>query len=138
LEIILTGQPGERQRLVEAFEDFCRHNAIPDSTRQAVDVSLEEHLTNVFTHGYRSGAQALVKVRLEKNANALQVEVSDHAWAFDPLTVPPVDTSVPLEQKPIGGLGLHLIRLNMDELSYERCGEENVFRMVKRFPAPPQ
>ena len=108
---------------------------MPAPTQHAADVALEEHLTNVFSYGYKAGEKALVKVRLETAADSLNVEVSDDAWAFNPLTVPPVDTSVPLEEKPMGGLGLHLIRLNMDELSYERLGEKNVFRMTKRFPA---
>ena len=135
MEFILTGQAGERQRFVEAFEAFCRSNDVPDPTRQAADVALEEHLTNVFSYGYKPGMRALVTVRLKVDSDCLKVEVSDNAWAFDPLTVPPVDISVPLEEKPLGGLGLHLIRLNMDELSYERIGETNVFRMAKRFPA---
>ena len=135
MEFILTGQAGERQRFVEAFEAFCRNNDVPAPTRHAADVALEEHLTNVFSYGYKSDVRPLITVRLAVAENSLKVEVSDDAWAFDPLSVPPVDTSLPLEKKPIGGLGLHLIRLSMDELSYVREGEKNVFRMTKRFPA---
>jgi len=58
--------------------------------------------------------------------------VEDDGKPFDPTQAPVVDTSLPLEKKPIGGLGIHLIRRAMDEMSYRRQANRNVLRMVKR------
>jgi serine/threonine-protein kinase RsbW len=91
---------------------------------------LEEHITNVLSHG---GARAmLVCVRCEVEAGFLVVEVEDDGRFFDPATAPPVNTEIPLEEKPVGGLGIHLMREFMDELSYSRGAERNVLRMKKR------
>jgi len=57
--------------------------------------------------------------------------VSDDGVPFDPLAVAPPDTSLPLEQRPLGGLGIHLVRHLVDEVTYERRGDRNVLTLVK-------
>ena len=64
------------------------------------------------------------------------MDVEDDGRPFDPLAVPPVDTSLPLEEKLIGGFGVHLMRQFMDELSYARESGKNVLRMRKRIVSP--
>jgi len=118
---------------VHAFEDFCRRNAVPDAARQAADLALEEHLTNVLTYGFRDGEERWISVRLQADKNALLAQIADTGKAYNPLTAPPVDTSIPLDEKPIGGLGVHLMRQMMDELTYVREGEVNVLRMSKSY-----
>ena len=108
---------------------------MPDTVRHAADLALEEYLTNAFLHGLELGHPAFVCVKLGVEADRLRVEVADTGKPFNPLTAPHVDTSLPLEEKPMGGLGLHLIRESMDEFFYERRDGKNIFRMVKRFPS---
>jgi anti-sigma regulatory factor (Ser/Thr protein kinase) len=72
-------------------------------------------------------------VRLGVKNNALRVTVTDTGAPYDPLSAPAVDTSVPLENKPIGGLGIYLMKQFMDELFHEREGEKNVLTMIKGF-----
>ncbi len=56
----------------------------------------------------------------------------DNGCPFNPLDRPEVDTAIPLDEKPIGGLGVHLMRRFMDELDYRREDGRNVFRMRKK------
>jgi len=58
--------------------------------------------------------------------------IEDDAGPFNPLDAPAVDTSLPLEQKPLGGLGILLIRKSVDELEYRRSGNRNVLVMKNR------
>lgn len=132
MQIVLNGQPGERENLVRGLEDFCREQHVPPEVRNAADVALEEHVTNVLTYGYEAGVPHRVVVALKVDANCLCVEVADDGKPCDPLATPPVDTSVPLAEKPIGGLGVHLMRAFMDELSYAREAGRNVLRMRKQ------
>ncbi len=132
---ILSGATGERRRFVEAFEEFCRTNLVPDAARQAADLALEEHLTNALSYGFDPGVAKHASVQLDVVENCLHVEVADTGKPFNPLDAPPVDISVPLEEKPIGGLGVHLMRKFMDELSYTRADGRNILRMTKRFAA---
>jgi len=98
-------------------------------------LAIEEHLTNILSYGYEPGTTPHVVIRLETDDRWLRVVVEDNGKAHDPLSTPPVDTSAPLEEKPIGGLGVHLIRQFMDELSYARVAGKNVLRMCKRLEA---
>jgi anti-sigma regulatory factor (Ser/Thr protein kinase) len=133
LEIVLQNRPEEKPRLLKALETFAAENHLPIQVRQAVDLALEEHLTNVLNYGYSDSAGHEIRIRLSCEGRALHVEVEDDGRAFNPLEAPPVDTSLPLEQRPIGGLGVHLMRQFMDALDYRREGGRNFLRMTKRF-----
>ena len=132
MQIVLDGQPAERASVVRGLEEFCREHQIPKQVMNAADVALEEHLTNVLNYGYEAGAPHRVVVDLKSDNGCLCVAVEDDGKPYDPLARPPVDTSLPLAEKPIGGLGVHLMRQFMDELSYARETGKNVLRMRKR------
>ena len=136
MQIVLSGQPGERAGVVRGLEEFCRGQQLPRAIVNAADVALEEHLTNVLNYGYEPGAPHRIIVALKVDDGGLCVDVEDDGRPFDPLAVPPVDTSLPLEEKPIGGFGVHLMRQFMDELSYARESGKNVLRMRKRIVSP--
>ena len=134
MEIILKNKPEEKRRLLTALEEFVCEHQLPPSAVQAADLALEEHLTNVMNYAYDDGAEHKIIVRLQASAADLVIEVEDDGKPFDPTQAPHVDTSLPLNQKPIGGLGIHLIRRSMDEMGYERRDDRNIVRMVKRLP----
>ena len=132
MQIVLNGKPAERASVVRGLEEFCRQQQIPKQVMNAADVALEEHLTNVLNYGYEAGAPRRVVVDLNLDNGCLCVDVEDDGKPYDPLARPPVDTSLPLAEKPIGGLGVHLMRQFMDKLSYAREAGKNVLRMRKR------
>jgi anti-sigma regulatory factor (Ser/Thr protein kinase) len=135
LEIVLTNRPGEKPRLLKALEAFAAEHRLPAKVFQAADLALEEHVTNVLHYAYADTALHKICVRLSCDELALLVEVEDDGRAFNPLDQPRVDTSVPLEQRPVGGLGIHLMRQFMDTLDYRREGGRNILRMTKRLEA---
>ena len=134
MEIIIKTWPEERQRVLDALEDFTRRHAVPASVVKAADLALEEHLTNVVSHGYDASAarDVVIRLTLELDGPWMQLEVEDGGRPFDPLSRLPVDTAVPLEQREIGGLGVHLMRQFMDEIDYRRVTGKNILRMRKR------
>jgi anti-sigma regulatory factor (Ser/Thr protein kinase) len=132
LELILQNKREETQRLLPALEEFARQNHLAPTVLQAVDLALEEHVTNVMSYAYEDAAPHEIRIRLTLETQQLQIEVEDDGRPYDPLSRPPIDTSVPLEEKPVGGLGIHLIRSLMDEVEYRREGRKNILRMRKR------
>lgn len=132
VQVVLRNKPGERQRLVAALHDYARLHHLPAGVLQAADLALEEHLTNVMHHAYADAQDLPVQVRLALEPERLLIEVTDEGQAFNPLEAPEIDPSLPLKQKPVGGLGIHLIRHCMDELRYERQEGKNILRMWKR------
>jgi len=136
LEIILKNRPEEKRKLLAALESFVGAHQLPKAVFQAADLVLEEHLTNVMSYAYDDRQEHEIRVRLEAGAAELVIEVEDDGRAFDPTQAPEVNTSLPLDQRPIGGLGIHFIRRYMDEARYQRRANRNVLRMIKRLPVP--
>lgn len=134
MQIVLQNQPSEKQRVAQALEQFGRDHQLPAAVVQAADLALEEHLTNLMNYGFTDNRPHQITVRFSL-ASHFVVEVEDDGPPFNPLEVPAVDITLPLEQRPIGGLGIHLIRGFMDEIEYRSEGGKNVLRMGKRLPA---
>jgi serine/threonine-protein kinase RsbW/sigma-B regulation protein RsbU (phosphoserine phosphatase) len=84
-------------------------------------------------HGGCAGKENAVRVRLQLQGDGVHVDYSDHGDAFDPLDVQPPELDVPLEERQVGGLGIHLIRQIMQDLEYHREGEWN--RITMRRPS---
>jgi len=134
LQLVLKNQPGERQKVARALEEFGRDHNLPANVVNAADLALEEHLTNLMSYGFPDNREHEIKVRFTLASDFI-IEIEDDGPPFNPLQLPPVDTSVALEQRPIGGLGIHLIRRFMDGIEYHSEGGRNVLRMRKRLPA---
>ena len=68
---------------------------------------------------------------LALEGDELTIRVEDDGRAFDPLQAPPPDLDLPLEERPVGGLGIHIVRSVMDAVEYQRRGGRNVLTMRK-------
>lgn len=133
MQIVVNNQPGEKQKVAQALEQFALEHQLPALVVQAADLALEEYLTNLMNYAFADNREHQIKVRLTVDSDFI-IEVEDDGPPFNPLEVPAVDTSVPLEQRPIGGLGIHLMRRFMDQIEYRSEGGANVLRMRKRLP----
>ncbi len=134
MQIVFKNQPSEKPKVTQALEQFARDNHLPANIVQAADLALEEHITNLMDYGLADNHEHQIVVRFALSPDFI-IEVEDDGPPFDPRQLPDVDTTVPLEQRPIGGLGIHLMRRFMDELEYRSEGGRNVLRMRKRLRA---
>jgi serine/threonine-protein kinase RsbW len=107
--------------------------------RPAADlhVAIEEHLTNVINHGYAPGQTGRITVRFLPEPDELRVEIQDDAPPFNPLLIPPVDVAHPIDERSVGGLGVHLMRRLTDQLEYERREPWNRLVLRKRLHQEP-
>ena len=131
VQVALINQPAEKQKMLQALQAFARDHRLPQKVLQAADLALEEHLTNVMKYGFDDAQPREILVRLEIIDGEFQIEVEDDGKPFNPLEHPEPDLNLPLSERPLGGLGIHLIRKFMDELGYRREGGRNVFQMRK-------
>lgn len=129
----IDGQSGEVARAAQAFADFAAEHDVPAEVRRSVLVVLDDLLANVVSHGLagRDGGEATVEVAL--GPDELVITLSDNAPPFDPFQRAAPDTALPVEERPIGGLGIHLVRHLVDEASYHRHGDRNVTVLTKRW-----
>jgi anti-sigma regulatory factor (Ser/Thr protein kinase) len=138
LELTLHNRAPEIRRAHEALDQFAAELSLPVAGLARLHVALEEHLTNIISYGYRPGQTGTIQVRFSFTDSNLRVEIDDDARPYNPLAAPDVDTSVPLEAKPVGGLGVLLIRQCVDKIEYQRAGERNLLVLVKRLEIRPQ
>jgi anti-sigma regulatory factor (Ser/Thr protein kinase) len=99
-----------------------------------VEVSLDEVLANVVRHGLEGrGEAATVEVELRLDVGVeppvCEMMLTDDGPAFDPLSVPEPDRSLGVEERPVGGLGISLVRRLMDVVEYERRDGKNRLRL---------
>lgn len=132
-ELVMTNGLEEVSRLPLFLEDIAGETAMDAAEMMALNVALEEALVNVIRYAYPQseiGKIVLSSVWDEKNRE-LCFCLTDWGTAFDPLTVPEADVTLSLEERPIGGLGIFLIRKMMDEVTYKREGDCNMLIMKK-------
>jgi anti-anti-sigma factor len=108
-----------------------RHHVSPKDTF-AVNLSLEEIVANVISYGHDDSDDHDIVVRLALADGQWTIEVEDDGRPFDPLDVPTPDLAQPLEERSVGGLGIHLVRNMMDGMEYRRDGGKNRLVMKKR------
>ena len=119
-------------RIQAAIGEFSREQDWPPDIEFQVDLVLEELVLNVVNHGSAGGAGEIA-IELLSDAEAVTIEIIDDGKSFDPLTdAPDPDTESSIEDRAVGGLGIHLVRTMMDEVSYRREENRNHMILVKR------
>lgn len=93
-------------------------------------VAIEEMFVNVAHYAYPGGTGS-VKYSIEPDGNAVTFRLTDSGIPFDPLSRPDPDTTLPAEQRKIGGLGIFMMKKTMDEVHYGRSDGENILTMKK-------
>ncbi len=137
LDETVPADPAAPASLADRIETACSGAGIAADIIFKLNLSVDEILTNVTTHGAAGGAGApSIRLRLAASDEAIEIEITDNGPAFDPLAQAPPDTSAGIEERPIGGLGIHLVRSLMDEVRYSRGNDGNHVVIVKRWTAP--
>jgi anti-sigma regulatory factor (Ser/Thr protein kinase) len=124
------------ERLANAVDAFCSDHAIPPPLAVNLNLALDEILTNIISYGFKDDGRHDIEVELRLDAGTLAVDVVDDGVAFDPLKMPPPDLDAALEDRPIGGLGIHLVKSLMDSVEYRREGERNRLSLRKNVLPP--
>ncbi|MCY3672695.1 MAG: ATP-binding protein [Alphaproteobacteria bacterium] len=127
VEVPLAADLGELSRLAEAVEDFGGANDVPPGAVFKLNLCFDELITNAISYGFDAPDKASLSVALAVEDGAVVAVIRDNGRPFDPFTeAPEADTTLAVEDRPIGGLGVLLVRESMDDFSYERRDGFNV------------
>jgi anti-sigma regulatory factor (Ser/Thr protein kinase) len=127
--------PSAPSQVQAMARDFARRCALSDAEGPRLAIILEELVTNVVKHGGSGGATSAV-LRLAREHDRLVIEFEDDGPAFDPTAYRAPGLDEPLESRPDGRLGLHIVQELAHELSYRREGGRNMLRIVRRIREP--
>ena len=115
-----------------AFAAFAETHALPADVRRSVTVALDELLANALSHGETGPDPCSVTVEVKLDEERVTVILTDDGTPFDPFGRDAPDTTLSVEERSIGGLGLHLVGQLMDQVSYQRRDGHNVVVLVKQ------
>ena len=121
--------------LLDFVEETCARAELRPDDAMAVRVAVEEVCTNVIAYGYAGGEPGPLSIEFSGDEDAVVVAVEDRGAPFDPDALPAPVLDQPWDERPVGGLGWHLVRSLMDEVRREPGpGGGNRVVLVKRRP----
>jgi sigma-B regulation protein RsbU (phosphoserine phosphatase) len=133
LECGITNKLEEIDRVNDAFNKFAEQCGIPMSISLKINMVFDELLNNIISYGYGDDEQHTIEVILECAGQRLSISISDDGVPFNPFTREDPDTTLALEDRDIGGLGILLVKNVMDETIYQRRHNINRVTLIKNF-----
>ena len=129
--IVLPNDVQEVPRLNAFVEEVCLAVGFDDIVTAKVKVAIEEAVVNVMQYAYPAGHRGDVTIEAASNDTRLKFTIIDSGKPFDPTIQAEIDTTLSAKERKIGGLGIHLMRQNMDSINYERMDNLNVLTLRK-------
>jgi anti-sigma regulatory factor (Ser/Thr protein kinase) len=132
MSVTLVNDQSEVERLSRLVEAFGEAEGLQPESIFSVNLALDEVVTNIIRYAHDDDRREHpIFVRLALEHGVLTAQVEDDGRAFNPLeaAVPDIDASI--EERPIGGLGIHLVRSVMSSVEYRREDGRNVLTMKK-------
>ena len=125
LRVSLSPRLSAVRSLAQMVEEFGDANRLPDQQVYMINLALDELITNTVSYGLRGIARPRIEVALEISDSMLVLTMVDNGQKFDPTQDTDPDLSSTVEERPIGGLGLHLIKTFADRVNYEYSDGRN-------------
>ena len=125
LHVSLSPRLSAVRSLAQMVEEFGDANRLPDQQVYMINLALDELITNTVSYGFRGVARPRIEVGLQISDNVLVLTMVDNGSRFDPTRDTNPDLSSTVEERPIGGLGLHLIKTFADRMNYKYSNSEN-------------
>jgi serine/threonine-protein kinase RsbW len=133
LKLKVETNPSELERISAAVEDIGQRENWPAQFIFRINLVLEELGLNIMSYGYGEEGLHEFEITLTSEADVLRIEVTDDGRPFDPLNeAPEPDLDASVDDRQVGGLGIHLVRTMVDEMSYRREQDKNHLTLVAR------
>jgi len=129
LDVKMQARLSEVRKLSNLVEAFGDANGLPGPKVFAVNLALDELITNTVMHGIEGTTEVEIRIGMRVDAGKLTVVLEDNGQPFDPTRDDSVDVTSPLEERSVGGLGLHLVKSFADRISYRFVDGRNRLTM---------
>ena len=130
--IVLPNDTQEVPRLAAFVDEVCEELGINATATVQMNLALEEAVVNVMEYAYPKNISGQVLVEAEISPDQVVFTITDSGIPFDPTAQAEPDITQSLEERPIGGLGIHLVRHIMDDIQYERKDDKNILTLIKK------
>ena len=117
--------------VTEFVDSFLEENDCPMKTQMQIDLALEEAYVNIANYAY-GDETGKAEIGISKNGDEVTIVLKDGGIPYNPLKKKDPDTTLSAEEREIGGLGVFLVKKNMDSVFYEYRDGKNIFTMTKK------
>jgi anti-sigma regulatory factor (Ser/Thr protein kinase) len=132
MSLTLVNQLSDVAKLSSFVEAFGIAEGLAPEVVYSLNLALDEVVTNVIRYGHEDdGREHPIVVRLALERDVVTAQVEDDGRAFNPLEAPAPNLGASLDERPIGGLGIFLVRSVMNSVEYRREDGRNVLTMKK-------
>ena len=134
-EFEVINEPGSLAAAIEELSRWMEDQQAAPAAAYLATLALEELVTNSIKYGYDDQAEHVIQVEVELGPDGMTMVVEDDGHPFNPLEQMEPDTNLPIEERPIGGLGLHLLRKLSDRMEYVWKNGRNRVTLQKKTTA---
>ena len=127
----ITNQRDQVDTVRKFFDDYSKENKLTEKTVHDIQMALDELLTNIVNYGYEDTDEHQIDIHFGVNDDAVKVEIVDDSKPYNILEKDNPDISLSMEDKPIGGLGIFLIKKLMSNVDYYTEEGKNHLVMIK-------
>lgn len=129
--IVIKNEISEISLLTDFIEQIGEELELKPALIMSLNLVLEEAVSNIILYAYPQQMGELITIMVEKSQNLLVFTITDKGVEFNPTVVPEADITLSAQERPIGGLGIYLIKKIMNEVEYQRIDGNNVFTLKK-------
>ena len=131
--LLIATELDELRKVSAAIEELAAEENWPPDVTFQIGLAVEELGVNIVNYGHDDDQDHEIKIVISSEDEAITIEIEDDGHAFNPLVdAPEPDLNAAVEDRTIGGLGIHFVRTMMDEVNYQRQGNKNCLTLVKR------
>ena len=129
-KIVLKNQVHELKRLYAEIENFSQKNNLSQKTAFSLNLVLDELATNIISHAYQDDQNERdFSIEMCREEDRITCTLEDGGKPFNPCEQAEPETCLPLDQRKLGGLGIHLVRKKVDLFTYQRKDGKNIVRV---------
>ena len=132
-ELMLTNDVKFVDRLNEFVKSITDKLNVDTSKARSIKLAVEEAVVNVMEYAYPAGTTGDISLKVMYNERKMKFVITDSGVAFNPTEATLADTTLSVEERPIGGLGLLLVRELMDSINYERIDNKNTLTLITHY-----
>ena len=130
--LVLKNDIHEVSRFSSFIKSVMEELSVDKSLGRELRLAIEEAVVNVINYAYPAGTEGDITIKITSDGNTLHCQIIDAGIPFDPTTKDRTDTTLSVQERPVGGLGILLVRELMDSINYERIDGQNVLTLIKR------
>jgi serine/threonine-protein kinase RsbW len=130
-EISIKNNIDELQKVASFVDEISNELQVSPEMQMNLGLVLDEMVSNVIFYAYPPESEATIELTAESDGQSLTFIISDQGKEFDPTQVPDADVDTDPAERPLGGMGIFIVKNIMNQVSYQRLEGRNLLKMSK-------